>query len=561
MDHILTKLYQNPVVCVKGNNASNLLHKITEVISNADSSTIFGYICSQHKKNILKHFLPAQIKLYSHHEAIDYLIENKKFASIIYLDNIENYTLDDYLVMSFWAKNYNSNSKINSRLILFCNGQEVIDTPFMLEHKYLVQNNQVPIEYYTANFTNKDKYKLNENIEYIVRKKHEENPIQRKEKSTYVVYVDSDQECNKLYYILRTLENATVYMINSKTDTHILKRINCNKEGRRSIIVTNLTELHFSNVKGVFDSMYTCVKQEDSSNNKQIESTLSTQTMCTKKAHFNNNGFCVRMCKEDFYNKLYQTNISEVTKFNWYKTFLLLYRNKIKADEIFDGASNFEKIGNTNEYLCNMDLIYINGNNFTLTTKGTFVQNFKHLNVKNSTFLKLWMEQKLPAFPGLVAACILQNYNYYYNKQPNKFLHLLETCNKYFESSKMLDLSNLKDFCKTHNINKQHFELLIQNIIDAVLYIKDHEHLELGLYNSKNVYTKSKQLLRKVYYQDIVSVDDKVNKTYKDVNGIENVFSKQILENDFSYPKKLICMKRKKNLQKNMYVMLEYIIL
>ena len=50
MDHILTKLFENPVVCVKGNNASNLLHKITEVVSNADSSSTFGYICVHHKK-------------------------------------------------------------------------------------------------------------------------------------------------------------------------------------------------------------------------------------------------------------------------------------------------------------------------------------------------------------------------------------------------------------------------------------------------------------------------------------------------------------------------------
>lgn len=559
MDHILTKLFENPVVCVKGNNASNLLHKITEVVSNADSSSTFAYICVHHKKNIVKHFLPSKIKVFSHHEALECLVENKSFASIIYLDNLENYTLHDYLVMSFWARNYNSHSKVNGRLVLFCNGQNVINTPFLLEHKYLVNDSKVNIEYYTTNFVGKDKHKLNENIEYIVRKKHEENPVKKKEKSTYVVYADSDQECNKLYYILRSLENVIVYMINSKTESHVLKRINLSREGKRSIVVTNMTELHFDNVKGIFDSMYTCVKQEDSSNNKQIQSMLSSQTICTKKAHFNNTGFCVRMCQEDFYDTLHQTNVSEVTKFDWYKTFLLLYVNKIKADEIFDRESNFEKIGLTNKLLCDLDLIYVNDKSFTLTNKGIFVHNFKHLNVKNSTFLKLWMEKELPIFPGLVAACILQNYSYYYNNNTDKFMYLLETCNKYFENNGQLNMNNIKDFCKAHSISKQNFQLLLQNIIDSVMYIKDHHQLELGLYKAKNVYAKSKQLLRKVYYQDIVSIHDKVNKTYKDINGIENVFSKQILESDFSYPKKMIVMKRKKMYQKKSYVIIDYI--
>ena len=559
MDHILNKISENPVVCVRGNNASSQLQTITNAILKVDNSTTFCYVCEESKKKIISYFYNNKIRVISHQEAIDCLMDNKDISSIIYLDNIEKYTLDNFLVMKLWARCYNSSSKMSSRLVLFSNSEDIIDMPFIMEKNYIDTSSKVDIEYYTTNFLGKYKYKLNENIEYIVKKKHQQNPI-KKQESTYVIYVDSIQECNKLYYSIRSMENAQVFMITKDTEPHILKRLFPKRNTKiRKIIVTNLTELPFENVEGVFDSMYTCVCQENSSQNRQLESILCAKSDCIKKAHFGNEGFCVRMCKEDFYDTLHSSNISEIVKFNWYKTFLMLHSNKIKVDQIFDRDSNFEKIGKTNQFLCNLDLIYVNGNDYNLSAKGNFVLNCRGLNVKNSTFLKLWMMKELPPFPGIVASCILENFSYYYTHTQDKFNYLLETCNKYFENSKQLNMDNVKDFCKEHKVFKQSFSLLLQNIIEVVMYVKDHYPLELGLYKSKNVYTKSKQLLRKVYYQDLVSVDDKVKKTYKDVNGFENVFNSKILEGDFSYPKKVIVMKRKKVFEKNSYVIIDYI--
>ena len=559
MDHILNKISENPVVCVRGNNASSQLHKITSSILKADNSTTFCYVCEESKKKIISYFYKDKFKVISHQEAIDCLVENKDIASIIYLDNIEKYTLDNFLVMKLWARCYNSSSKMSSRLVLFSNSQDIIDMPFIMEKNYIDTTSKVDIEYYTANFLGKYKHKLNENLEYIVTKKHQENPI-KKQESTYVIYLDSIQECNKLYYSIRNMENAQVLMITKDTEPHIIKRLFPKRNTKiRKIIVTNLTELPFEHVDGTFDSMYTCVCQENSSQNRQMESVLCVQSECNKRAHFGNTGFCVRMCKEDFYDTLHSSNISEIVKYNWYKTFLMLYSNKIKADQIFDRDSNFEKIGKTNQYLLDLDLIYINGNNYNLSAKGNFALNCQGLNVKNSTFLKLWMMKELPPFPGIVASCILENFSYYYAHKKDKFVYLLETCNKYFENSQQLNMDNLKEFCKEHKVFKQSFSILLQNIIQVVMYIKDDYLLELGLYKSKNVYTKCKQLLRKVYYQDLVSVDDKVKKTYKDVNGVENVFNSQILEGDFSYPKKVLVMKRKKVFEKNTYVIVDYI--
>ena len=177
MDHILNKISENPVVCVRGNNASSQLHKITSSILKADNSTTFCYVCEESKKKIISYFYKDKFKVISHQEAIDCLVENKDIASIIYLDNIEKYTLDNFLVMKLWARCYNSSSKMSSRLVLFSNSQDIIDMPFIMEKNYIDTTSKVDIEYYTANFLGKYKHKLNENLEYIVTKKHQENPI------------------------------------------------------------------------------------------------------------------------------------------------------------------------------------------------------------------------------------------------------------------------------------------------------------------------------------------------------------------------------------------------
>ena len=572
MENLLVK---NPFVLFQGFGAFKKIPEIIKLINTIDNKTSFVYSCKKDEKEVFENYFDDVFKkehnkfsCLAEEEIINLMLKkNSKLPSVLLLSNLEDNSVNNYIIMNLWLYVY-QNRESAPLLLMFSNNESIIDTPFEFNknNTYYVKDylyNKKNIIYYEKDIFYKNYEelikKLSQNIIY-----YHEN-IKSTKNSSWLVFLSSKKECNKLYYnIKKSIKEAEIIMINNETEKNIIDNINNNYRNRK-IIITCIYRLDIQNVDAVFDSMIGCNICENSSENKfntvEYITKNESKIRCNYINNFHNKNFCLRMCKEKFFNTLYLYKVPEMIKFSLLETYLTIKKNKDIDISSFYPAIEKEKLARIESKLINLSLLTKNS---LITKKGKEVLDINNLSIKNALFILLWREKKLPLFPGIIVACIIENfsYNYTYDFVNNKLEYLLEMCKNYYKEIKTLHTEKkvFKDYCNMNNISFQHFKNLLNLIKETCIEMYNYNNFELGLYDIENVVKESIPIISRIYYDQIIELEDNDlnNFNYLDIYANINTLDVKFENKYFDFPQVAVvidgkkCNKEQKYIVKNM---------
>ena len=185
------------------------------------------------------------------------------------------------------------------------------------------------------------------------------------------------------------------------------------------------------------------------------------------------------------------------------------------------------------------------------------------LSIRAANFINDWGREKLPLFPGLVLATIIdqnkQNLLYYPSvendqndpvgsKNPEKMKILpfyMEIFRKFFAEFNDLatEKSRIDKWCQVNCIQAIPFNFLIQQLIASVNFYRKIYNFDLGLYETENVISKAMPILCFNYAEKIYESHDKINHIYHDKEGNTAVLDKKRFRHDyFFYPERFISL-------------------
>lgn len=566
MENLLLK---NPYVLFQGYNAYTKIPDVVDLVLSIDDKTTFTLGCKKDEKEIFDYYYTNILKtkknnftILDQKEIINLMLKkNSKLPSILIINNLEDNSIDNYIIMNLWIHIFETRERA-PLLLIFSNTESTVETPFDFNKNntfYVREKKCKNIIYYEKDIFNKNYDEIIKNLSQTITYYH--NNIKRDRNSTWLVFLSSKKECNKLYYtIKKVIKEAEIIMINNNTEKSIIDNITNNGKYRK-IIITCVYRLDFKNVDAVFDSMLGCNICENSSGNKyNIVEYVTKEESLIRSNYINNlhnKSFCLRICKEKFFNSLYLYKVTEIIKFSFLDYYLLLRKNKDIDISKFYPSIDKEKIKDITYFLVNLSLL---NKNLNITKKGSQVLDITSLNIKNSLIIVLWKEKGLPLFPGIVLACIIEyfSYNYTYELVNNKLEFLLETCKNYYKEIKTLDTEKkiFKDYCNMNNISFQHFKNLLNLIKNTCIVMYNYTSFELGLYNIENVIKEAIPIITRVYYENIVDLESNNLEVFKyiDIKGNNNTLDTKFINKYFDFPQSAIVIDRKRSNKEEEFV-------
>lgn len=183
------------------------------------------------------------------------------------------------------------------------------------------------------------------------------------------------------------------------------------------------------------------------------------------------------------------------------------------------------------------------------------------LSVQAGHFVYQWYTKKLPLFPGLILANIIDNcknnllYTPTVKKEKNEPVGLKNPKNKksivfyldiflrFFTEFKdiKVEKSKIEGWCQTNSIHAQTFNFLIQQLIIIINYYRKFYNFELALFDSQKVLEKAKPIISFNYSENIYRSHDKINHIYHNNLGETSVLDKKRFSvENFYYPEKFI---------------------
>jgi len=463
---------------------------------------------------------------------------NNNLADIIIFYDSEVENKHYKLIWQLWKKNKNLRVP---RLILINQGYNLDFLPFekTIDNTYTYNNKLANIEY------SKDNYPRNS--KNIISGILEKTRLQDEEVYQELVLVPHKRFIPEMLKKLK--EKYSSYEIYS-FDENIYQSHNAkifSKPEKHRIIVSlhqAAALINFDNLHFIYDS---CQVSVDFYGSYQVynitKKTAQKTAMEAKKKIY-------RICTEEFYNNLNLVEKKFLDKDSTSKLVLSSYC--YDADIDIDGEKEAISL------LERLNLIRAG----KVTKKAKIIFN-SPLGVRASHFLSLWESKKLPLFPALILAVIIdQNkYNLLYTptvendkneaksekKRKNVktmvvymdiFLSFMSTF-KDLETEKI----NIQKWCQENSIQANSLNFLITKLKEAVNYYRKFYNFELALYESENVLKKAIPFLCNSYSENIYTSHDKINHIYHDNKGNTAVLDKKRFDSgNFFFPEKFISL-------------------
>ena len=336
---------------------------------------------------------------------------------------------------------------------------------------------------------------------------------------------------NKSLY--QKLDKVNVYSYNNITDFSKIMQ-----KGMRTIIT--IDEMYEDNMlidpDGVIDSMVSEYRDEDGRLFYKYSSKQAAETKCS----YPKEGFCYRMCTQEFFEELQKVELSSFNLENLEKMMLDISEQEIKIEDFFSPLVKKEKINKTIQNLIELGAV-------TVDQKVTkFGKECKNLNLKpiNGCLLLKWLDDGEPIFPMIVFLVFSElnhpfiqfpsKYNEEsrkdYNKRKEaiieifykeKYETIFELYLKIFvmiiKTEKTINIKNYNTICKKYHLNY----LAVREVFTKIKFLTDYfsDVTKIGVFNVDNLLHLSKGYLEKYYHKNLGILVDDVKGLYSFSSG------------------------------------------
>ena len=411
------------------------------------------------------------------------------------------------------------------------------EIPFDLE-KISIQDlehskRDISVSYHDENYS-PNSMELTEAIVETTNNLNEKDKVGDFDTSLWLIFYPYKRNLSYLNKSLyQKLDKVNVYSYNNITDfSKILQK------GTRTIIT--IDEMYEDNLfldpDGVIDSMVSEYKDEDGRLFYKYSSKQAVETKCS----YPKEGFCYRMCTEDFFQELQKVELSSFNLENLEKMMLEISEKEIKIEDFFSPLVKKEKINKTVQNLVELGSITVD---HKITKHG---KECKNLNLKpiNGCLLLQWMNDEEPIFP-MIVFLVFSELNHPFIQFPSKnndesrkdydkrkesiieifykekYETIFELYLKIFvmiiKSEKTINIKNYNTICKKYHLNY----LAVKEVFTKIKFLTGYfgDANKIGVFNVDNLLHLSKGYLEKYYYKNLGILADDVKGLYSFSNG------------------------------------------
>lgn len=462
-----------------------------------------------------------------------YTADNNLADIIIFYDSeVDN---KEYkLIWEIWKK---STQLRKPRLLLLSRDYQLISCPFEKnkDNSYTFKNNRPEIEYSVNNYPR--------NSKHIIKGIMEKMRPNSKGIFQEMILVPHKRFLAEMTLKLREkFKNYEIYSFDENIYQSYNGKIFSEPKKHRIIVTLHTCSvlLDFKDLYYIYDS---CQLSSYFFGNYQIYN-ISKKTgdkvasEAIKKLY--------RICSQDFYDKFNLVEKSYINNEGIAKLLLTGYSHDI----------NLEHDKENIELLERLNLIKAG----KVTKKAKVIAD-SPLGIRASNFIYEWGSKKLPLFPAIVLAVIIDQCknNLVYiplllenkvkdkkiNKGEENIITYMNFILSFISTFKDIDVEKekIENWCQKNSIHINTFIFLIVKLKEAIYYCRKFLNFDLGLYESKNVLKKALPLLCSCYSEKIYSSHDKINHIYHDNKGVTAILDKHRFTNgNFIFPEKFISL-------------------
>lgn len=334
----------------------------------------------------------------------DKLVSDMDFCDIILLDEAHQGSIDYEMIMGIWALAYRYSDEFSiPKLALMSATLNMKITPFIDDIPNIIipedgRQFSIDFRYYNKNF------KIEDNNLYIetakeIKRLHSEYRVEQDQITRWLVFVPGKSEAKKIELELMGVDNMRVFVLMGETQNEIMPILNeTGPPGIRYVIISsNVAEssVTIDMIDGVFDTLVEKLDISGETGESALTSVnvgkSSSQQRCGRTGR-QLNGFCLRMCTEDFYNSVLRDHRpGELHTSNLSSAFLTLSRYGIHPKTIFGRRLSNQRLHLFFDLLIKLGMIEKDENGLYKTTrKGIFAASFK-ISPRNAAILWEWL--------------------------------------------------------------------------------------------------------------------------------------------------------------------------
>jgi len=452
------------------------------------------------------------------------IIKDIDFCDVLILDDYDIGNIECEVIISLWvyALNFQDKFKIPKMVVISNTPMNITDK----EYTYTINNNFKPKINYVET---KDIYnKVVDIVQEIIK-----NRVLNKD---IIIFVAGRREISKVYNLLYGLfKKFNIVQIYNASNIQI-------KKFTKNIIITNNTFelLNLLDVGFIIDTMYEQIKVVNNNDTiRYINKHISKDTANKRSNYIKyNNGICYRLCSENTYNTLLNSNIPEIERIPINDVIIELINYNLKPQDVLLNGKN-DNVIKTIDTLINRNLI--NNDMTEITLKASKIAYELELSDNMIDFIWLWVENNYPIFWGIVISCIIDCYtstyiylpkwdNEEFKKYKTKHSNIIKGDNDLEVwiniFNKLLEDNNNNFKLKDYDIAKwsKKYDMNNLKIIELISYvIKCYDQLTFKLSTSITIehidaneaYNKSLPILEDIY-KDMIFIK-LPNNMYKNI--------------------------------------------
>ncbi len=336
------------------------------------------------------------------------------FTDILMVDEAHTGAIDVTVIKSLWGLCLNSGKNI-PRLLL---SSATLSSAQQMGKVYKIDLNHRPIEirYHNKVYNINDPRLIDDTVKIIIRY-HRDSAV----KGNFLVFASGRSDIENIIRQLGSLENALILPAYGELSGDAIKQIYLPAESgvRKIIIATNIAEtaITIQDIGVVIDTLVEKLAEASEAGGLRLNSVFISKSSAKQRCGRTGrtmNGICYRMTTLKFYNTLKEQRKNELERIPIYNLIIEFLNVGLHPGKIFpniskrakDATKLLKRLGMVNEYN-------------KITEIGKFAVNFP-LGVRNAVIIWKWKEKKLPLFPSIVIATLIDSYQPPYMSYPRR---------------------------------------------------------------------------------------------------------------------------------------------
>lgn len=501
-----------------------------------DKSTMVVYVTSGHlRRKMLSYFRGGEPR------DID-------FCDVLMIDEMHSGSLDNTINVALWQKAFNLGIKVPNLLLVSATPMKMDVYPLPTEYEVFTKPKKLDILYHDEDisWSTERGDKLFKATCNVVTKMHNEVPIKD---GDFLIFVSGKKEVETVTSLLSDLKDAVIYQghgaMKSEEISLAVDPLPPNMLGkvRKIVVATNIMEttITIDGLLYVFDTLLEKRSETSTNGGERLSTTYISKDSAKQRAGRagrTKDGYCYRMCTEQFFEELEKHRPPEILRIPIYEAVMEILEIGQDPEEILKDAT-IPKIEKSMDLLEQLNMIVRNSDkSVSVTDIGKFSPSFP-LGVRNTAFYYHWLQEGYQPFVGIIVAALIDCYgpSYFFlprkdseetdaafskrlNKVRNEIidnfrgrtdLHtVLNVWLSLFNIEKVVkpSASTVYEWCKFNNMNAKKINELLTIIKECVKIseIKGYR-VKLGSFNPENVVKAARPILQKSYEDRIVKFE------------------------------------------------------